>query len=85
MLSQKKRISYSFCILKANTLKMLLTIGDKHHQNTHREAKISIKLEIDTNPPLRFQVESKLVLNPTPFYVLSYSESDLFAGKMHAV
>lgn len=83
--SKKRESPILSAFLKANALKMLLTIGDKHHQNTHREAKTSIKLEIDTNPPLRFQVESKLVLNPTPFYVLSYSESDLFAGKMHAV
>ena len=73
--------------VKGNTLNLLLTIAqdDTTPQGVYPEEKIRIKLEIDTNPPPGFDVETKLVLNPTPFYVLTYSQSDLFAGKMHAI
>lgn len=73
--------------VKGNTLQLLLTIaeGDKTPTSKHPEEKIRIKIEIDTNPPSGFDVETKLVLNPTPFYVLTYCLPDLFAGKMHAM
>lgn len=72
--------------LKANTLKLLLTIEENAvRRGVHGEEKIPIKLEIDTNPPPGFEVETKLVINPAPFYVLTYKPQDLFAGKMHAI
>jgi predicted nucleotidyltransferase component of viral defense system len=46
---------------------------------------IKIKLEIDTDPPLGFQTEEKLLLRPFSFYVKCFTPSDLFAGKMHAL
>jgi predicted nucleotidyltransferase component of viral defense system len=46
---------------------------------------IKIKLEIDTNPPLGFATENKLLLKPFSCYISCFSESDLFAGKMHAL
>ena len=46
---------------------------------------VNIKLEVDTQPPLSFQTEEKLLLEPFSFYVKCYSPSDLFAGKMHAL
>lgn len=46
---------------------------------------IKIKLEVDTEPPLGFQTEEKLLLKPFSFYVKCFSLSDLFAGKMHAL
>ncbi|OJU80117.1 MAG: hypothetical protein BGO10_01275 [Chlamydia sp. 32-24] len=72
--------------LKANTLSLLLTIKDKASvKGINPEQKIQIKLEIDTDPPaVHLPYESKLILNPLPFYVNTYSMSDLFAGKMHA-
>lgn len=71
--------------LKSNTLKLLLAIEEEKNQRVHPDEKVSIKLEIDVNPPPGFATETKLVLNPTPFYVLSYQPADLFAGKMHAL
>lgn len=71
--------------VKANTFKMMLSLTATAPQKIHPDEKISIKLEIDTNPPPKFDVEKKLVLQPTPFYVLSYTLPDLFAGKMHAI
>lgn len=70
--------------LKANTIQFLITIGEDTKAINHNE-KIKIKLEVDTDPPLHFRVENRLVLNPTSFYALTLHQSDLFGGKMHAV
>lgn len=48
------------------------------------EKQIKIKLEVDIDPPLGFQTESKLLLYPFSFMTSCYVLSDLFAGKMHA-
>lgn len=73
--------------LKANTLTLLLSIQNETKiKGFNPEQKIQIKLEIDTDPPLtHMALESKLVLQPIPFYVRTYAMTDLFAGKMHAV
>lgn len=47
--------------------------------------KIRIKFEIDTNPPLKFQTEERLLLQPFSFYVKCFTASSLYAGKMHAL
>ncbi len=85
--AKKKDSPILSAFVKSNTLKLLLTIEEEDAvpKGVHPEEKIAIKLEVDTNPPLGFEVETKLVLNPTPFHVLTYSLSDLFAGKMHAI
>jgi predicted nucleotidyltransferase component of viral defense system len=46
---------------------------------------IKIKLEVDTQPPLGFETEEKLLLKPFSFYVKCMSLQDLFAGKMSAL
>ena len=46
---------------------------------------MKIKFEVDTNPPLDFQSEKKLLLAPRPFMIHSMTPSSLFAGKMHAI
>lgn len=46
---------------------------------------IKIKLEVDTNPPLGFTTEEKLLVRPFSFYTKCYEASDLFAGKIHAL
>jgi predicted nucleotidyltransferase component of viral defense system len=49
------------------------------------EKRIKIKIEVDTQPPLDFSTEYKLLLLPFSFMTRCYSLSDLYAGKMHAV
>ncbi|MDD2411374.1 MAG: nucleotidyl transferase AbiEii/AbiGii toxin family protein [Bacteroidales bacterium] len=51
----------------------------------HDKKKIKIKFEVDTNPPMGFEIENKLLLQPFSFYVSCFTLSDLFAGKMHAL
>jgi predicted nucleotidyltransferase component of viral defense system len=46
---------------------------------------IKIKLEVDTEPPLGYTTEDKLLLKPFSFYVNCFTLPDLFAGKMHAL
>jgi predicted nucleotidyltransferase component of viral defense system len=51
----------------------------------HAEKTVKIKFEVDTQPPLGFATEEKLLLQPFSFYVKCFSLPDLFAGKMHAL
>ncbi|GLR64362.1 nucleotidyl transferase AbiEii/AbiGii toxin family protein [Marinospirillum insulare] len=46
---------------------------------------LKIKFEVDTEPPLGFNTEEKLLLNPYSVYVKCFSLPDLYAGKMHAL
>lgn len=63
--------------LKTNTTVVQLAIGG--------EKMLKIKLEVDTDPPLGFQTEEQLLLQPYSFYVKCFCLPDLFAGKLHAV
>ncbi len=49
------------------------------------EKSIRIKIEVDTQPPLNFQTEQKLLLLPQSFMTRCFTLPDLFAGKMHAL
>ena len=49
------------------------------------EKSIKIKIEVDTNPPLNFVTEQKLLLQPHSFMTRCFTLPDLFAGKMHAL
>ena len=49
------------------------------------QARVKIKFEVDTCPPLGFNTEEKLLMNPFSFYVKCLSLPDLYAGKMHAL
>lgn len=46
---------------------------------------MKVKIELDTDPPLSFETEQKLLTEPYPFYVTSMSLPCLFAGKIHAL
>jgi len=63
--------------LKPSTTMVQLAFGDA--------APLKIKLEVDTDPPLGFETEEQLLLQPYSCYVKCFSLADLFAGKMHAV
>lgn len=46
---------------------------------------VKVKLELDTDPPLQFETEQKLLLKPYSFMTRCFTLPDLFAGKMHAL
>jgi predicted nucleotidyltransferase component of viral defense system len=67
--------------LKSDTVLADLSIFDKN--NLIKTLKI--KIEVDTIPPLKFEVEPKLLFRPYSFYVNVLKKEYLFAGKLHAL
>lgn len=57
----------------------------KVNHKGHKEKKLQIKFDVDIDPPLYFETESKYILQPVPFSVRVYKPSFLFAGKVHAL
>jgi len=49
------------------------------------DRSIKIKIEVDTRPPMKFQTEQKILLQPQIFMARCFTLPDLFAGKMHAL
>lgn len=49
------------------------------------EKTIKVKIELDTDPPLGFNTEQKLLMKPYSLMVRCFTLPDLFAGKMHAL
>lgn len=48
-------------------------------------AKLQIKFEVDMDPSTDFHFETRYLLRPTSFPVVSLKRPDLFAGKLHAL
>jgi predicted nucleotidyltransferase component of viral defense system len=73
--------------LKTNTINQLLVIEADQTilKNIPQNQKIKIKIEVDTNPPMKFDTEIKYLLEPIPFYIRAFKLSSMFAGKMHAI
>lgn len=72
--------------LKTNTRHALMQIGIQGNtfSGIHPEATLRIKVEIDTDPILGFQVEPVYLREPLPVPIRVVKESSLFAGKVHA-
>jgi len=51
----------------------------------HSGKKLKIKLEVDINPPLKFQTSSHTLLLPTTFNIIAMTLPSLYAGKVHAL
>jgi len=64
--------------IQANNLEGIL-------DGVHSGKKLKIKLEIDTNPPLKFKTEAKTLLLPKTFNLITMTLPNLYAGKIHAV
>lgn len=87
---QKKKTNDSeimSAFIKGNTVTNMLKITpDKFNRlPINRNEQLKIKLEVDINPPKYGEYEVKYLLNPIPFSVKLFSESSLFAGKLHAL
>jgi len=54
-------------------------------QSNTLQKPIKIKFEVDKRPPLGFETEEKLLLQPFSFYVKCFTIENLYAGKMHAL
>ena len=85
---KKKTNEYNIesAFLKADTTwREIILESTLPHIGLPQKPSIKIKLEIDTQPPLGFETEEKLLLKPFSFYVKCFTKSSLFAGKMHAL
>lgn len=86
--AKEKKISTAIdsTFLKAETFWRELILEEIVAANWQGEkVSVKIKLEVDTNPPLGFATEEKLLLKPFSCYIKCFSAPDLFAGKMHAL
>lgn len=78
----KKKDKKSFGKVESAFLKDNTDVYDLSFQT---DKSIKIKIEVDTQPPLKFRTEQKLLLQPRSFMTRSFVLPDLFAGKMHAL
>lgn len=78
----KKKDKRNFGKVESAFLKDNTDVYDVSFQT---EKSIKIKIEVDTNPPLNFTTEQKLLLQPHSFMTRCFTLPDLFAGKMHAL
>ena len=58
---------------------------DVYNLSFQTEQSLRIKIEVDTNPPLSFATEQRLMVQPYSFMVQCMTLPCLFAGKMHAL
>ncbi len=78
----KKKEKQNFGRVESAFLKDNTEVYDLSFQTNK---SIKIKIEVDTQPPLKFRTEQKLLLQPHSFMTRCFVPSDLFAGKMHAL
>ena len=82
--TNKTNIDSAF--LKSETVwRELILEGIIPQNGMGQVANITIKIEVDREPPLGFETEEKLLLKPFSFYVKCLTLPNLFAGKMHAL
>ncbi len=77
-----KKDKKSFSKVESAFLKDNTDVYDVSFQT---DKSVKIKIEVDTQPPLNFRTEQKLMLQPHSFMTRCYVLPDLFAGKMHAL
>ncbi|MDE5575386.1 MAG: nucleotidyl transferase AbiEii/AbiGii toxin family protein [Bacteroidales bacterium] len=78
----KKKDKESFGKVESAFLKDNTDVYDLSFQT---DKSIKIKIEVDTQPPLAFKTEQKLLLQPYSFMTRCMVLPDLYAGKMHAL
>lgn len=78
----RKKEKKSFNKVESAFLKDNTDVYDVSFQT---DKSIKIKIEVDIQPPLKFQTEQQLLLLPQSFLARCFVLPDLFAGKMHAL
>ena len=78
----KKKDKKNFGKVESAFLKDYTDVYDITFQT---EKSVKIKIEVDTQPTLKFNTEQKLLLLPMSFLTRCFTLSDLFAGKIHAL
>lgn len=85
-IKKTKQTAIDSAFLKAESIWQEIVLLDIIKETGVRSNKsLKIKVEVDRQPPLYFTTEENLLLRPFSFYVKCFTESNLFAGKMHAI
>ena len=87
-LSKKSKTTISnieSAFLKNDTSIHTLSIDIPQLSNIQTNKKLKIKLEVDINPPLKFETSTHTMLLPTTFNLVAMTLPSLFAGKLHAL
>ena len=58
---------------------------DVYNLSFQTESSLKIKIEVDTLPPIDFQTEQRVLMQPFSFMTRCIALPDLYAGKMHAL
>ena len=69
--------------LKQESFGQVLQLG--YPQKKGEKQNISIRLEVDTNPPMESHFSTHYLDFPLPFSIVSQDKSSLFASKCHAL
>ncbi len=78
----RRKDKASFGTVESAFLKDTTDVYDLTFQT---EKSIRIKIEVDTQPPLHFATEQRLLLMPQSFMARCFTLPDLYAGKMHTL
>lgn len=78
---EKAEKSVQTRFLKDDSIKKIVSF--KHLRDFRK--KINIKIEVDTNPPLKADDEAKFLDFPTDYSILCHDLPTLFSGKIHAL
>lgn len=78
-------IESAFAKLNTYQTFISLNIDDKITKKLHKDEILKVKFEVDCNPPLGFNIESKWITDPELAAVNVLDIESLFAGKLHAI
>ena len=72
---------------KSNTFQTFISfnIDERLTSRLHKDELIKVKFEVDCNPPLGFNVESKWITEPELASINVLDIESLFSGKLHAI
>lgn len=84
---KKNKTDVESAFIKANTQIHLLKVESlkAFAKNSQFNSKLQIKFEVDTDPISEFEYETRYLLAPISFPIISLKKPDLFAGKLHAL
>lgn len=85
--SKKIKTPVESAFAKLNTFQTFISfnIDERLTSRLHKDESIKVKFEVDCNPPLGFNVESKWITEPEFASINVLDIESLFAGKLHAI
>ena len=85
--SKKIETPIESAFAKLNTYQTFISfnIDERLTSRLHKDELIKVKFEVDCNPPLGFNVESKWITEPELASINVLDIESLFSGKLHAI